>query len=55
MEFGQHSQMGNGFVRGFDWSKKQNGGTLVTYQLMNDILDVFGFLTKSKYPPIDQV
>ncbi len=64
IKVGQHLHMDFGFVRGSDWSQKDNDGKLVTsidkyrsYLLVIDRASrhIWVFLTKTKHPPIDQV
>ena len=61
---GEHFHMDYGFVRGSDWSAKDNDGKLVTsvdhfrsYLLVIDRASryIWIYLTKHKHPPIDQV
>ena len=61
---GQHLHMDYGFVRGSDWSRKENDGTLVSsvdkYRSYLLVIDrhtryIWIYLTKSKHPPIEQV
>ncbi len=61
---GQHLRMDYGFVRGLDWSRKENNGTLVTsvdkYRSYLLVIDrhtryIWIYLTKSKHPPIEKV
>ena len=61
---GQHLHMDYGFVRGSDWSRKENDGKLVTsidkYRSYLLVIDRYSryiwiYLTKSKHPPIEKV
>ena len=61
---GQYLHMDYGFVRGSDWSRKENDGKLVTcidkYRSYLLVIDRYSryiwiYLTKSKHPQIEQV